>query len=331
MGIKGLSKFIKEHVPSCITKKALSDLSGKIIAIDTNYYLYKYTISSDDFLTKFLKQYEHLRSYGIKPLYVFDGKPPTEKLQVIEKRKKVNQKKNILVSTDKIKCLKKHFDLSDIAYIECEAEADFICGKLSNEDLIYGCISDDMDFLALGCKYLYRDYYQYSSEITEYSLKEILCKYSKDKFIDICIFLGCDYCERVYDFVNRTLSIDVHDLFHKYLTLENVWEFLYKNEMFLYVDEEKQNLVIDKWGKAREILRNDNNFDFLNFYKKIVKVLETLDKLSDKIPCLIDFDIDSSTSDYTYIKINHPIKKNNYIINKKQIDSVNRFNILSNC
>jgi 5'-3' exonuclease len=276
MGIKGLSKFLKQHIPTSITSKKLEDLSGLVIAIDTNYFMYKYTISTDDFIKKFDTQYQHLVSKGIMPLYVFDGKPPCEKQRVIEKRKINNKKKHIEVTNNNVRTLKEHFYQNKISYLECESEADFICSRLSDEGIIHGCISDDMDFLTLGCKYLYRDYFQYSSDITEYNLDEILEVFTRDQIIDISIFLGCDYCDRVYDFVNRSEEINVYELFKEYKTLENVWNYLYSNNKFLFVDNEKEIIVKEKWPKAREILANLTNFDFDKIKFKMNRILDNL-------------------------------------------------------
>jgi hypothetical protein len=283
MGVKGLSKFIKEHIPNAINKRKLSELRDSVVAIDTNYYIYKYTISTDDILKKFASQYLHLVSFGIKPLYVFDGKPPVEKQKVIEKRKKVNQKKNIEVTNSSIKSLKKFFKEYDIPYLECIAEADFICSQLSRHGVIRGCISDDMDFLTLGCKYLYREYYQYSDEIVEYSLGEVLKVFTSEQLIDISIFLGCDYCDRVQDYVNRSHNISVYNLFTTHNNLENVWNYLYDNNMFIHVDVEKANTIMAQWYKAREILRNNNNFCYDDMSDRIEELLEQLSDVNDKL------------------------------------------------
>jgi flap endonuclease-1 len=283
MGVKGLSKLIKENQPNAIQTRSLSELRDSVIAVDTNYYIYKYTISTDDYIKKFASQYLHLVSFGIKPLYVFDGKPPSEKQKVIDKRKKVNIKKNIEVNNSKIKTLKNYFKENNIPYLECLAEADFICSQLSRRDIIRGCISDDMDFLTLGCKYLYREYYQYSDKIVEYSLDEILKDITQEQLVDISIFLGCDYCDRVHDYVNRCHSINVYNLFKEHSTLDNVWNYLYDNNMFIYVDSEKAEIVKSQWPKAREILQNNNNFNYEDMGERIEKVLEQLSETNDDI------------------------------------------------
>jgi flap endonuclease-1 len=289
MGVKGLSKFIKEHIPSAIKKRKLSELSDSVVAIDTNYYIYKYTISTDDFVKKFASQYLHLTSFGIKPLYVFDGKPPSEKQKVIDKRKKVNLKKNIEVTNSGIKTLKKFFKEYDIPYLECMSEADFICSQLSRHGVIRGCISDDMDFLTLGCKYLYREYYQYSDEIVEYSLEEVTKELTAEQLIDISIFLGCDYCDRVQDHVNRCHNISVYRLFKEYSTLENVWNYLFSNGMFIHVDEERASNIQSQWYKAREILRNNNNFCYADMIDKIEEMSDKLYENNYKMGCIRDY------------------------------------------
>jgi 5'-3' exonuclease len=220
---------------------------------------------------------------------VFDGKPPSEKQKVIEKRKKVNLKKNIEITNNSIKTLKKFFKEHDIPYLECISEADFICSQLSRHDVIQGCISDDMDFLTLGCKHLYREYYQYSDEILEYSLDEILKEFTSEQLIDISIFLGCDYCERVQDYVNRCHDISVYNLFKTHSTLEGVWNYLYSNNMFIHVDNEKATTLTLQWFKAREILRNNNNFCYDDMTDKIDELLEQLDENNYKLSSIKEY------------------------------------------
>lgn len=331
MGIKGLSKYLTEHVPNSIQHRSLSDLFGKTIAIDTNYYMYKYTISTNDFLTKFGNQYEHLRRYGIKPVYVFDGKPPCEKQNMIDKRKRANQKKNVSVTHEHLKQLKNYFKLNNIVYLECTAEADFICSKLSQIDMIDGCISDDMDFLALGCKRLYREYYQNSADIVEYRLDEILTVYTRKQFIDICIFLGCDYCDRIYDMVNRAYQINVYKLFSEYETLEKVWEHLYTSNMLMFVDDVKCSEMKRKWEKAYLILENENNFDFTKFKLYAENVLRNLEKIYDTVPCLIDFNIVEKDTDYTYIKGAFLKKKVDVSMVRININYTNAYSLLEVC
>ena len=197
--------------------------------------------------------------------------------------------------------------------------------------MIDGCISDDMDFLALGCKRLYRDYYQNSADIVEYRLDEILKVYTHKKFIDICIFLGCDYCERIYDMVNRAHMISVYELFTHFETLELVWEHLYSSNMLMFVDSVKYEEMKKKWEKARIILENQTNFDFTKFKPYVDNVLLNLDKLYDTVPCLIDFNVVEKDTDYIYIKgsfLKKKVEPNMISIN---INYKNAYSLLEVC
>lgn len=93
MGIKDLTAFITQKAPNAIQKRTLgsicqNDSSIKKAAIDTSLYLYKFKYSSgENFLVRFLEQINRLAINNIIPIYVFDGKPPTQKFNTIQNRK----------------------------------------------------------------------------------------------------------------------------------------------------------------------------------------------------------------------------------------------------
>ena len=104
MGIKGVNKLLKKQCKTGISNISIKKLRNKHIGIDTSIYLYKYTYIGN-MLECFLKQIEHLLSYGITPIYFFDGKPTQEKMKLIEKRNDIHKK-----SLEKIVLLKKELD-----------------------------------------------------------------------------------------------------------------------------------------------------------------------------------------------------------------------------
>jgi len=65
----------------------LSELSGKKIAVDISIYLYKY-ISENALLENLYLMISIFRENNIIPIFIFDGKPPTEKNDTIATRKK---------------------------------------------------------------------------------------------------------------------------------------------------------------------------------------------------------------------------------------------------
>ena len=91
MGIKNLNSIIKKHSINSIENIKLNKLFNKIISIDTSIYLYKYLYNETNYLYCFLKQIIKLLKNGIIPLYVFDGKPPEEKKELLTERKTKKQ------------------------------------------------------------------------------------------------------------------------------------------------------------------------------------------------------------------------------------------------
>ena len=90
MGIKLLNKFLNIHAPKGINSKHLSQFYGKKICVDTMIYIYKF-LSEDGLLEKFYLFGIILKKYNIIPIFIFDGKPPKEKYDEIQKR---NEKRN---------------------------------------------------------------------------------------------------------------------------------------------------------------------------------------------------------------------------------------------
>jgi flap endonuclease-1 len=86
MGIKDLNPFLKAVSPDLIREVQLSNFSGKRVAIDTSIYLYKFLYKNDRFIESFFKQINRLRVNNITPIYIFDGKPPAEKMGEIKSR-----------------------------------------------------------------------------------------------------------------------------------------------------------------------------------------------------------------------------------------------------
>jgi flap endonuclease-1 len=102
MGIKGLKGIIKKHAKCAISESF--DLNGKKIAIDSSIlmYKYRYQYQSDNFhYLGFLNKIIELLSNGVYPIFVFDGKPPEAKLNVLknrsETRKKMKEKLDVLL------------------------------------------------------------------------------------------------------------------------------------------------------------------------------------------------------------------------------------------
>jgi flap endonuclease-1 len=91
MGVKGLMRFLntecrKDEVGSGVGTISIRDLRGKTVVIDASIYMYRF--KQDGRLHElFYHMVSILVSHKIKPIFVFDGKPPESKMDTIETRR----------------------------------------------------------------------------------------------------------------------------------------------------------------------------------------------------------------------------------------------------
>jgi flap endonuclease-1 len=161
---------------------------------------------------------------GIKPIYVFDGKPPTMKAGELDKRmekradaevalakakedgnvEEVDKQSRRLVKVTKshvedVKILLKHMG---VPFVSAPCEAESQCAELVKKGKVYAVGTEDMDALTFGTNVLLR-HLTFSEArkmpIKEFHLSEILEGFNmkQEEFIDLCILLGCDYCEKI--------------------------------------------------------------------------------------------------------------------------------------
>lgn len=192
MGVKGLSKFLKKYAKEC----TMAELANKNIAIDTSIYLYKfkYNTVGNEFIRKFLYQIVTFKKNNIKPLYVFDGKPPIEKeaLQIIRQEKKDQSQNPIDISKHDIEILKELFDILGVYHITPDTEGEKYCAYLNKIGKADAVFSNDFDTLVFGCNNLIT---YHTSTLKSYNLQEILedLAITLDQLIDISIASGTDY------------------------------------------------------------------------------------------------------------------------------------------
>lgn len=161
---------------------------------------------------------------GIKPLYVFDGKPPDLKSGELGKRaeKRATAEASIeqakengdVAALDKfnrrtVKVTKKHNEecqqllkLMGVPFIQAPSEAEAQCAALATAGIVYAAGSEDMDTLTFGTPVLLR--HLTFSEARKMPISEIHHEamleglgLTQDQFIDLCILLGCDYCDSI--------------------------------------------------------------------------------------------------------------------------------------
>jgi len=258
MGIKNLSALLNLYAPNSISKKQFNDLKGKKIVLDASLLIYSYVIairnSSSDLINTNGEMTSHIHAVVSKtllyldneiiPIYVFDGKPPNLKNDVLDKRKNDRQVARKLLddvsdddTTRKVKLFKKTTVITakqmdqckeilramGIPVIEAPEESDSQCASLTNNNNVYGVGSEDMDILTFGAKKLLRNISSSKkNEIVEYDLDKVLdeLQYTNEQFIDLCILLGCDYVEHI-DGIGIKKAKEIID---EYKSIENFVE-----------------------------------------------------------------------------------------------------------
>ena len=90
MGIRNLNKFLRSNCQTSIQCVAMSELAGKKIAVDISIYMYKFA-GDGTLIENMYLMLSIFRYYKIIPVFIFDGKSPTEKKELLEKRRRDKQ------------------------------------------------------------------------------------------------------------------------------------------------------------------------------------------------------------------------------------------------
>ena len=231
MGIKNLNKYLVENCKNSIQQMHLSHFAGKTIVIDTSIYMHQYK-EDNALIENMYLLICTLLYYGITPIFVFDGKPPSNKQETIklrnlekeeakiqyeneclklenvktEKEKNEIQKKMSILKSkfirilkDDLQNVKKLMELLKIQYIEAQSEADDICAKMVIANQAWACLSEDMDLFVYGCSRIIRNINLATHNCTFYNLNGILneLNLSLINFREIIILCGTDYNENI--------------------------------------------------------------------------------------------------------------------------------------
>ncbi|XP_013994753.1 probable flap endonuclease 1 homolog isoform X1 [Salmo salar] len=208
MGITKLADLIRSDAPGAISYKEICDYTGKVIALDTSIVLNQFRTAVPNLqllgpLTGLFFRTLTFLEHDIKPLFVFDGKPPGEKRAVLEKRAQAagwsSPSRSGAVSPQTRDCL--HLlKLMGVPIIQAPGDGEALCAHLVKQGIVDAVASEDMDTLPFGGNILIRQLNaKKNSEVIEYSLPKLLdiLKITHEEFVDLCILLGCDYCDKI--------------------------------------------------------------------------------------------------------------------------------------
>ncbi|XP_041697503.2 probable flap endonuclease 1 homolog isoform X7 [Coregonus clupeaformis] len=229
MGITKLADFIRSDAPGAISYKEIGDYTGKVIALDTSIVLNQFRTAVPNLqllgpLTGLFFRTLTFLEHDIKPVFVFDGKPPGEKRAVLEKRAQAagwsSPSHSGAMSPQTRDCL--HLlKLMGVPIIQAPGDGEALCAHLVQQGTVDAVASEDMDTLPFGGNILIRQLNaKKDSEVIEYSLPKLLeiLKMTHEEFVDLCILLGCDYCDKITGLgPKRALT-----LIQQHRTIENV-------------------------------------------------------------------------------------------------------------
>jgi len=303
MGIHNLMKLMGDFAPASIKECEIKNYFGRKVAIDASMSLYQFLIAvradgnmlTDDdgettsHLVGMFYRTIRMVENGIKPVYVFDGKPPELKSGELEKRKELREKAEadlkkaeeagvaedvekfnkrlVRVTSKHNEEAKKLLKLMGIPYVEAPGEAEASCAALVKAGKVFATASEDMDSLTFGSSVVLR--HLTSSEakklpIKELNLSKLLAELelSMEQFIDLCILCGCDYTDSIKGVGYKRAM----ELIKKYGDIETILKNLDSNkypapEDWLYVEARrlfKEPDVVDaeklelKWAEPDE-------------------------------------------------------------------------------
>lgn len=229
MGIKLLNTFLKSKCgrTDAIQKICLNSLSGKKIAVDTSIYMYRYS-GENALIENFYAMCSLFYEYNITPIFIFDGKPPEEKMDELKERKEAKNRaqeqysklEQIYKQTrdqdkkqeleQKMDSLRKQFirirktDIAEVklliqnfgmSYINADGEADVICATLELKNKVYAVLSEDMDLFGYGCKRILRYFSLIRHSCVLYDVEQITkhINMSNNLFEMLCYVSGNDY------------------------------------------------------------------------------------------------------------------------------------------
>jgi flap endonuclease-1 len=288
MGIKGLANLIGDHAPAAIKETEKKNLFGRKIAIDASMCIYQFLIAvrqedgnsltnengevTSHLMGTFYRTISMMEA-GIKPVWVFDGKPPELKGHELVKRqeRRAEAQANLDKATDEgdtetmkkltgrlVKVNKEHslecqklLELMGVPCVVAPCEAEAQCAALCKADKVYAVGTEDMDALTFGTTVLLRNLTVSEARkmpIKEFHVNKILDDMGLilEEFIDLCILLGCDYCETIRGIGPKKAV----DLIKEHKSIEKIIEKIESSEK-----DSKKYTIPENWlyKQAREL------------------------------------------------------------------------------
>jgi flap endonuclease-1 len=333
MGIKNLNKFLKDNTNDSIKMSHISELNGKKIAIDVSIYMYKFA-SEGTLIENMYLMLSIFRYYNVIPIFIFDGKPPAEKKELLQKRREdkkeaeqefnelknklqintnmeESEKQEIMNSMDMLKRKFVNVSKNDIekvkdlirgygsTYYDAPGEADELCAMLTIKGKVWACLSEDMDMFVYGCPRVIRYLSLLNHTYVMYNMKDILLELgiTQKELREICILSGTDYnCINGDDSKNHTL----------YTTLKHFKKYHNNNK------KTNSDTCFYNW------LLNTTNY--INDYEMLIKIYDMFDLSKNHCNIKIFEDIRIANGPIVKEAIHEILKSDGFMFPESELD-----------
>lgn len=285
MGVKNLMKWIEERAPGAIKNIPITQLLGRTVAIDASLQIYQFLVAirhmgsnlvdaegnTTSHLSGLLSRTLYFIQNGIRPVYVFDGKPPQMKSGELQKRAEKREeaekalkeaieqgneedidrftRRTVHMDPQHIEDCKKLLTLMGVPFVQAPCEAEAECAALCRAGLVDATATEDMDALAHSTPILLRNLTrrnnQNSDSVIQIDFQEVLqeSQLTREEFIDFCILCGCDYCDTIkhvgpktaYEVIREHHSIEevVKNLDHERHPIPDDFDYAAARQLFL--------------------------------------------------------------------------------------------------
>ena len=276
--------------------------------------MYKYA-SENTLIENIYLMLTVFRYYNIIPIFIFDGKPPIEKKELLQKRreekKEAHEEYNILKKqielnniheNDKqeiiqnMDLLKKKFvsiskyDIENVkkliraygaTYFDAHGEADELCALLTIKEKVWACLSEDMDMFLYGCPRVIRYLSLLNHTVVLYDLKGILTELqlNQTQLREICILSGTDYNIKIVNDDNKKSN-------NLYTTLKYFNKYKKENQSESFYDWLLSNTSyienINLLKSINKIFALSKNYNNLQIFENIKIINGLIDKITIK-------------------------------------------------
>jgi len=305
MGIKGLAKLLSDEAPDSVKLVPLKSLHGRKVAIDASMAIYQFLIAvrqtsatnpaavltnaageTTSHIQGFFNRTIRFLTEGMRPAYVFDGKPPNIKSHELVKRRekrekatreleKAKEEGNIEEQDKQSKRLvragqkenedcKKLLRLMGVPVIEAPCEAEAQAAALCLAGKVWAVGTEDMDALTFRTPILLRKMtFAKADDIHQMDYKKALMGLglTQPQFVDLCILLGCDYCDSIRGIGPKTAL----KLIREHGCIETILENLDRNRYGVpddWVPNEKKKsakqVQVEGKGNAKKLHAKDD-------------------------------------------------------------------------